>query len=575
MLFLGQLYRLCHSTNEIKPKFMFKKTFIALRDLPRVREITAIFVSYGLGEFIQRLKLTKFLSLKPTEPLTKPTNTNYISTPKRFRLAFEELGPTFIKLGQILSTRVDIFPPNWIEEFEHLQNNVKPVPAEEIKELIAKLPAAIFATFADKVIGSASIAQVHRATLTNGDCVAVKVKRPKIEHKVQADLRILTHLVALIESELPETRRYQPKQMFNYFKKSLEKELDLSIELRYLQRFSVVFHENPNIRIPKAYPEYSSKDVLVQEFIEGTLIKNIDQLNLTKKQRSVVAQNIANTMLTMILEYGFFHADPHPGNIFLDTNEVITFIDFGLVGHLSQSRRNEILGLINALIERDAFMMQSILSKWAQGELPNEEYLGGDVLNMMLNYEHTPLKDLNINLVVNDITSLIREHALTLPADLVMLFKTLITLESVVKNLDGNFQLLEHTKPLVLKILKKRTSARALLKKSKQQGVVISQILNDLPSNLLHLSNRLRGGRLNINLDLKRLEQFGHQIDNSSNRLTMGIVTGSLIIGSSIVLTVEAGPKILGLSLFGLFGYVIAFLNSIWLLWSIWRSGKR
>lgn len=554
---------------------MFKRTFVALRDLPRLREIAAILMSHGLGEFIQRIKLSKFVGKLTFGQTDKHANLKYISTAKRFRLAFEELGTTFIKLGQILSTRVDIFPPDWIAEFENLQNNVKPVPAEEVQEILSTLPEFLFASFDEEVIGSASIAQVHRATLMDGSEVAVKIKRPNIEHKVQADLRILTHLVALMESELPETRRYQPSQMLNYFKKCLEKELDLSIELRYLQRFSAVFAQNPTIRIPKAYPEYSNKDILIQEFISGTLIKDIDQLNLTQEHRSNVANNIAHTLLTMILEYGFFHADPHPGNIFLDDNDVITFIDFGLVGHLSQSRRGEILGLINALIERDPFMMQSILSKWAQGDIPNEEYLGGDVLNMMLNYEHTPLKDLNLSQVINDITSLMREHALTLPADLVMLFKTLITLEGVVKNLDGDFQLLEHTKPLVLNILKKRMSPKALWHKGKRQSMVISQIMSDLPNNVLHMSNRLRDGRFNINLDLKRLEQFGHQIDNSSNRLTMGIVTGSLIIGSSIVLTVEAGPKILGLSLFGLFGYVIAFLNSIWLLWSIWRSGKR
>lgn len=554
---------------------MFKKTFVAMRDLPRLREIAAILVSHGLGEFIQRIKLSKFIGKLTFGQTDKHAHVKYVSTAKRFRLAFEELGTTFIKLGQILSTRVDIFPPEWIAEFEHLQNNVKPVPPEEIQELLSLLPENLFASFDEEVIGSASIAQVHQAILMDGQHVAVKIKRPNIEHKVQADLRILTHLVALMESELPETRRYQPSQMLNYFKKCLEKELDLSIELRYQQRFSAVFAENPKIRIPKAYPEYSNKDILIQEFVEGTLIKDIDRLNLSLEHRSNVAKNIANTLLTMILEYGFFHADPHPGNIFLDDQDVITFIDFGLVGHLSQSRRGEILGLINALIERDPFMMQSILSKWAQGEIPNEEYLGGDVLNMMLNYEHTPLKDLNLSQVINDITSLMREHALTLPADLVMLFKTLITLEGVVKNLDGDFQLLEHTKPLVLNILKKRMSPKALWHKGRRQSMVVSQIIGDLPNNILQMSNRLRDGRFNINLDLKRLEQFGHQIDNSTNRLTMGIVTGSLIIGSSIVLTVEAGPKILGLSLFGLFGYVIAFLNSIWLLWSIWRSGKR
>ncbi len=555
---------------------MIKETFVAMRDLPRLREIVAILIRHGLGEFIQRIKLsgTWHKKIAAEEPMANP----YLTTAQRFRLAFEDLGPTFIKLGQVLSTRVDIFGPEWIEEFEHLQNNVRPIDSADIKALIqaqSSVPIdSIFRHIDLTPIGSASIAQVHRAVLHNGDEVVIKLKRPDIEAKVQADLRILTHIATLIESEMPEMRRYQPRDMVQYFARSLAKETDLSIELRYLQRFRHAFEQQHNIHIPQVYPAYSNRSLLIQEYIGDTLLKNIGQLQLSESRAHELAQNIAEAVLSMILQHGFFHADPHPGNIFVNTEGRITFIDFGLVGHLSATRRREIITLINALIERDQFAIQYVLSHWAQGNLPDEDLLGVDVLEMMLNYEHTAMRDLHISAIIHDITGIMRTHNLTLPPDLVMLFKTLITLEAVVTNLDGSFQLLEHTKPLVLSVLRQRISPKHVLKKSKMHSQTLLQALDELPQNVMRLSRRMRSGQFNLNLDIQRLEQFGQQIDRSSNRLTMGIVTASLIIGSSIVLSINAGPKIFGLSFFGFIGYLLAFFNSVWILWSIWRSGK-
>ncbi|WP_434779755.1 ABC1 kinase family protein [Neisseria sp. Ec49-e6-T10] len=555
---------------------MFRYTFVALRDLPRMREIATVLAKYGLGGFMQRIKL--FGRLSARSKANEIQKARYIPIQKRFRLAFEELGPTYVKLGQILSTRIDIFPPEWINEFSQLQNNVKPVNQDEIVALIEQSLnqplEALFREFDPIPIGSASIAQVHRAVLHSGREVAVKVKRPNIDEKVQADLRILTRVVTLIESELPEIRRYQPKQMFIYFTRSLKQELDLNNELQLLQRFRQDFINNPEVTVPEVYPEYSNEQILVQDFVHGCLLKDVNDLGLTKLQKQTVAQNVADAILSMILIHGVFHADPHPGNIFVDSCGEITFIDFGLVGRLTAKRKEEIIGLIQALIEHDQFSMQLILSSWAQGSIPNEERLGEDVMDIMLNYEHVSLKNLKISEVINDITSLVREHQLTLPADLVMLFKTLIMLESVVRALDEDFELLEHTKPLVVNILKERHSPSQLWRKGKAQGNLLKRVLSDFPLNALYLGKHLRSGRFNINLDLKRLDDFGNQLDKTSNRLTMGIVTGSLIIGSSIVMTVDTGPKIFGLSLFGFIGYSIAFCNSLWLIWAIWRSGK-
>ena len=541
-------------------------TLLAIRDFSRMRQIASVLAKYGLGGFLQRIRL------KVGKNGGGGQN-DYMSTPRRFRLAFEQLGPTFVKLGQILSTRVDIFPPEWIEEFERLQTDVAPIGTKDICALIAaelgRPIGEVFLEIDPVPAGSASIAQVHRAVLLNGEQVAVKVKRPNIDKTIQADLRILNHMASLTESEIPETRRYQPVQMVQYFARSLAHELDLSFELRHMQRFAHAFAGHPFIRIPRVYEECSNRRILVQEYIGGVLLSGLNIEEIPPETRTLIACRITDALFIMMLEQGFFHADPHPGNIFINGDHSITLIDFGLVGQLSGTRRREIICLIKALMERDQFTMQYVLSNWAQGDLSDENLLGADVLEMLMNYEHTPVSKLRISQVINDITQIMRSHNLTLPADLVMLFKTLITLEGVVKRLDGSVQLLQRAKPIVLAEIAKRTSPRRLLKESRRHLNNLLQTADELPQNLINLSRRLQKGRLNINLDLRRLDNLNHQLDRATNRLTMGVVTAALIIGSSIVMGVESAPRFIGFT-----GYLLAFANSIWIIWSIWRSGK-
>lgn len=547
---------------------MMIPTLLAMRDLSRMREIISIMTKHGLGSFLQRIKLAYQDHADEAAP-----DSRYLSTPRRFRMAFEELGPTFIKLGQILSTRVDIFSAEWIEEFERLQSNVAPIDAADIRALIesqlGRPVNEVFRSIRPRPIGSASIAQVHQAELADGRTVAVKVKRPDIDPVIQADLRILNHLAHLMESEIPESRRYRPVQMVEYFARSLARETDLSVELRYMQRFGKTFAHDPRVHIPEVYPDCSNRQILVQEHIGGTLLKDTDPESLVPEMRQKLAANITDTLFTMILQQGFFHADPHPGNIFIDAEGRITLIDFGLVGHLSATRRREIVDLLTSLANKDPFAMQYVLSNWAGGDLPDENLLGADVLEMLLNYEHTPVKNLRISQVINDITQIMRGHNLTLPGDLVMLFKTLITLEGVVKRLDGNIELIEHARPIVAAAFKERSSPEQLWRKGRIHLHTLMQAADDLPQNLSRLSRRLQKGQIGFNVDFKHYDQFSHQLDRATNRLTMGIVTAALIIGSSIVMSIDTGPKFIGF-----IGYLLAFANSLWIMWSIWRSGK-
>ena len=555
---------------------MFSPNSSLISDWARMREIITIMARHGLGEFLVRIKLPKRW-YKHSDP-SGQNRQHYMSTPKRVRLAFEELGPTFIKLGQILATRTDVFGEEWTEEFAHLQNNTHPLPIPDIRNIIqAQLNQSlesIFSNIEALPVGSASIAQVHRATLISGEQVAIKVKRPGIESTVAADLRILNHIAQLLESEIPESRRYYPVQMVQYFARSLEKETNLSAERRNMQHFSRLYNHQQQIHIPQTYAAYSNRQILVQEYIDDTLLKNLDFTGWDKQQRKKLAATLVDTILDMILQHGLFHADPHPGNILVRNDGRITLIDFGLVGRLSQQRHQEIITLIHALLEHDQFALQYVLSNWAQGEIINEDQLGTDVLEMLNNYEQLNSKELRISQIINDITHIIREHGLTLPADLIILFKCLITLDGVIKKIDGDFELLNHARNTIKNVLRNRFNIQSIWRHNKIQLHLLAQVIDTLPQNLLRLSKRIRHGQLPVNLNIQHIDKFNNQLDKVINRLTMGIVTAALIIGSSIVMSINSGPKIFGLSFFGLIGYLLAFSNSLWVIWSIWRSGR-
>ncbi|WP_422679011.1 ABC1 kinase family protein [Chromobacterium amazonense] len=558
---------------------MIRETLIAMRDLPRLREISGILIRHGLGEFAQRLKLPRAME-KAGEWLNLglPDGESGQPTAVRVRLAFEELGPTFIKLGQILSTRVDVFPPDWIDEFEKLQNRVPPLPPAAVERLVRDAlgdsPEALFAEFDMRPIGSASIAQVHRARLHDGSEVAVKLRRPGIAEKVEADLRILAHLAHLLELEFPELRRYQPSGIVAQFARSLRRELDLAIEARNMERFGKDFADDPWVEVPRVHWQYTNAAVNVQSYVDGIPASDLTRLESSGLDAVLLAQRGADAVLKMILVNGFFHADPHPGNVFFLADHRIAFIDFGMVGRISHVRRDEIVDLLSAVAEHNEHGIIDVLVEWTGNTPVDMQKFADEVSEFMFQYEHVPLKGLNISQLIGDIMTLIRNHGIVLPPDMAMLFKALITLEGLGRQLNPDFQLVAHITPFVKELIVARYHPAALLKRGRQSLSEGLEMITGLPRDLVRVGRDMRHGKFRVNLDLQRLDSFGKQLDRSSNRLTMGIVTGCLIIGSSIVMTVNAGPKLFGLPFFGFFGFMLALLNSVWLVWSIWRSGK-
>lgn len=558
---------------------MLWETINIMRDLPRLHEITSILIRYGMADIVRTLgigtlleRAGRFLHWK------EQSDVMHLDAPVRVRRALEELGPTFVKLGQVMATRVDMFPPNWIAEFEKLQSSVPPVPFEillpQLEATLGCSPHDIFQELQTEAVAAASIAQVHHAKLQDGTPVILKIRRPEILTKIEADLRILMHLARLIEFEMPEMRRYQPIQIVMQFSRSLRRELDFVAEARNIDRFAENFAGSDAVVIPRVYWEWTSEVMNVQQWVDGIPGNNLAAVEAAGLNRKLLAAHGADAVLKMIMVDGFYHADPHPGNVFYLPGNRIAMIDFGMVGRLADERRNQLVNLLAALAGKDDEAMLDVLLEWTGDATVDESKLAADVNEFVFNYANVPLKDLRLGKLLGELTVIMRDHYLVMPADLAMLFKALITLEGLGRQLDPDFDLVTHLTPFVRRVITERYMPDALFKRGRRNVHDVLSLVTSLPRDVSRLIKEARRGKFKIDLDIKRLERFSHQLDHSVNRLTLGILTASLVIGSSIVMTVEGGPTLFGLPVFGLLGFMVAFFNSVWLILSIWRSGR-
>jgi len=561
---------------------MLRHTVGMMRELPRLQEIASVFIRHGLGEFVQRIGIAGVLERAGQILTRSPVAESVTLEPaQRMRMALEELGPTFIKLGQVMATRVDLFPPSWIAEFEKLQAEVPAVPFEELlPELTRALGRSPFEVFRDidtRAQGAASIAQVHRAKLPDGTAVVLKVRRPGVREKIDADLRLLRRVSELIESEIPEARRYRPAEVAAQFARTLEREADFVTETRNVQRFAKNFAGDPNVVIPRIYPEYTSDVLLVQEHVDGipaTDLAAVERSALDKKRLAAVG---VDTFLKMILIDGFFHADPHPGNVFYLPGNRMVIIDFGMVGRLSPQRRAQVIDLLGGLARMAEEPMIDVLLDWAGDAYVDEAKLAADVNEMVFDYEGVPLKDVRVGHAIRQFAAIVREHSIVLPSDLSLMFKTLITLEGLGRQYDPDFHITDHLTPLVRSALAERYKPNELVRRGRGVLNEFMNVVGGVPRDLARFLREARRGKTRIDLDLKRLDSFGRQLDRTLDRVTMGIMTASLVIGSAIVMTVPEGPSFLGIPVLpalGLFGYLLAFLNSLWIVYGIWRSGR-
>jgi ubiquinone biosynthesis protein len=553
------------------------------RELPRLREISSIFVRYGLGDLMRRVGVATLLE-QAGQVLQwgEASEIAHLEPEQRARLAFEQLGPTFVKLGQMLSTREDLLPPTWTVELGRLHDHVAPVPFDDLlprmEQALGRSPYEVFDNLEREPYAAGSIAQVHRANLANGTPVILKIRRPEIEAKIHADLRILERLANLVENEIPEMRRYGPVQVVGQLRDSLERELDLAVEARNTERFARNFANDPNILVPHVYWEWTGSTMNVQEHIEGIRGNDLAAIDSAGLDRRTLAARGADALLKMILVDGFFHADPHPGNVMYLPGNRIALIDFGMVGRLSPVRRRQIMDLLAGLARHDEEPMLEVLLDWRGDDAVDEARLATDLRELAFDYADLQLKDLKIAVLLRRLWAILREHSIVVPADLTLLFKALISLEGLGRQYDPDFRLIDRVTPFLDRAMGELYQPAEVARRAQVTLNDFFGVITSLPRDVARLAKDARRGRMRVDLDLKRLDSFGDRLHDAMNRVTIGIMTASLVVGSSIVMTVAEGPTLFGvplLTFFGLVGYLIAFVNSLWIILSIWRSGRR
>ncbi len=573
---------------------MLWQALTAVRDLGRLHDIAAILVRYGFGDMVRRMGLAN--ALERAGRMLHWSNAEefaHMPPPERVRRALEEMGPTFVKLGQVLATRIDLFEPEWIAEFGKLQDSAPAAPWADIRQQLTEdlgaSPETIFAAFDPEPLAAASIAQVHRARLEDGSSVVVKVRRPGIRPIIEADLRWLMRLAELAEAESAELRAFHPQEVARHFGQSLRRELDFAGECRNAERIAENFAgytdsdsseigqnaETPAIIvIPRVHWPWTGERVCVQEFIDGISGRNLPVVEQAGLDRKILARRGAHAVLKMILEDGFFHADPHPGNVFYLAGNRIAFIDFGMVGRLAEQRRAQLISLLLGLVKGQPQRVADVMLEWTDEVTVDEAGLMLEIQTFVDQYHGVALKQLSLGAMLSDLVDILRQHRLALPADLSLLIKAFITLEGMGRELDPEFDMAGEALSLLERAMRAHYSPAAIVKRGWHAASEALALLTGLPQDISRLLRAARRGRLEIHIDLTHLKRVGNQLDSAANRLVIGIVVAALIIGSSIVMTVPGGPTLLGLPVFGLLGFCGAVVGGIWLLLSIWRTGR-
>lgn len=549
----------------------------------RYREIAIQFSKSGLGFLIEEIGLDRVISL-PKRILLRQQNDEVLEKTyaERIRIFIEEMGTTFIKLGQIASTRGDLLPPDLIKELEKLQSHVAPFPAAEARKLIEESLEApideLFMIFDDTPVGSASIGQVHRAMLHTGEDVAVKVQRANIEKTVRTDLEILRHLAVLAESNLEWARNYQVTDMIEEFSDALINELDYTIEARNVERIGKTHKNDNKIKIPEIYWEYTTKNVMVMDFIKGIPVNHFDELDKLNINRSDLAETLARAIFQQIFEEGYFHGDPHPGNVSVLRDGTLVFLDFGMIGRLTSDLKINFGSLLISLMRKDSDGVVKAIVK--MGVVPSDvsmRDLNREAEIMRDKYYDVPLSKLNFSDAVNDLFGIANKYKIKLPQDFTILAKTLLTLESIVSQLDPDFSIMDVAEPFGKALLLERYNPKNLLNSQIDEIQQLGSELREVTENVHQFSKGLKNQNLPIEIDVKGRSQFSKHLDRVINRLSfsivllafsivmVGLIVGSAILGEGSIIFRIPIIEIAAIFAMGMF---------IWLLWSIVKSGR-
>ncbi|MGH7808397.1 MAG: ABC1 kinase family protein [Thermodesulfobacteriota bacterium] len=544
--------------------------FSKFGDVQRVRQIFTVLARHGYGHLIEKLGLSEspLLGIILPQP-SQQTATN----PQRLRQVLEELGPTFVKFGQILSTRPDLIPPAYTEEFSKLQDNVPPFPFEEVEHQVRiELSAEIedlFTYFDSKPIASASLSQVHRGNLKDGTMVAVKVQRPRIRPLIESDIDLLYLLARITEESIPELNLYTPKKVVREFERAIMRELDFTIEAANAERFRTSFNGNSDIYFPKIYDELSSKRILTMDFVEGVKITDAPLFGYDPK---LVARLGLRAVIEMIFRDGFFHADPHPGNVLVMEGGRLAYLDLGLAGRVSGETRDKMLLLLLAIAREDfdevAQTFYKIGIKERDVDMPE---FRADVIHICEKHFGKPLKYMELGSFIKDIIEGSFRHRIRIPYEYALMCKALITMEGVGKSLDPEINIFKESHPYLVEIFKKRYAPDRVSKDMTKTLISLIGLLQEAPPQIKGILDSLERGGLKVRVEDSRVEKKAFRWETIINRLILAALSLTLLL-ASIVLTLFG--KSAWATFLSLVGFSLAGFFGLWLIISILRSGR-
>lgn len=558
-----------------------KKRYLSAR---RFQEIINVLIKHGFGQIIDQIHLGRYIPFKKRiKSFGRWPSVKGPSVAERLRYAFEELGPTFIKLGQLLASRPDLVGVNYAREFKRLQDNVPPFAVKEVYEIIENelnlSTEKIFKQFNPEPIAAASIAQVHEATLMDGSKVIVKVRRPGIKEQILLDITILQTVAKLIEKYIPESKLFNPTQVVEEFAKSITRELDFRREAKNAFIFRENFKNVSDVIIPYVHKEFTTEKIIVLEKIEGF---RIDNLNLLK-EKNINLENLVNTVINMyfkqIFEDGFFHGDPHPGNILVTEDGRVALVDFGIVGKVDEEFQEAFANIALAIINQD---IESLISEYLKlGIIPEEidrekltKELKEDLEDILFPIYSYRFEEFRISEFLESIIKTALKHRLRLLPELFLIDKVLIMLEGLAKELCPHASIVELIKPYANKILSKRFQPNFYINKTLKALKELRDAAENIPLQIKTILKKAVKDEVTVKMFIVNLPEFIKDIDKASNKISFSLIVSAMIISSAIMHATQLKPLIYGISLLGLITGIIAFALGLWLIISIIKSGK-
>jgi ubiquinone biosynthesis protein len=549
----------------------------ATRNIGRLSEIAQVAVKHGFGYFFERHRLTDlfpWVSRDGSEQLPSERG-------RHLREMLDELGPTFVKFGQLLSTRPDIVPPDIVIELQKLQDDVRPVPFVDVERVIREeLGLSIrqaFAQFDERPTAAASIGQVHHAVLPNGDRVAVKVQRPNAPRQIESDIALLYQAARLAKERVRALDFIDAEQVVDEFARSIRSELDYRAEARNAEVFRRNFAGHAEVKIPRVYWSYTRQRVLVLELLEGTQLADLDEARMTQPRRRELAYRIAETWMTMIFRHGFFHGDPHPANVFiLDDGGAIGLVDFGQVGKLTDEDMSKLTRLfIDAANERVDALPRRLAELGVRYPRDREDEFGSLLRDVYYRYYGVGLSEIDPLQVIREAFDIIYKVNLRLPTRFVLLDKAIATLASVGIELYPDFNVFEVAKPYARNLMIERFSPERILARAQKESTEMARIAAALPYQVSDFLEQIRDGQIEVGFVHKGLDDFMHKVDVAFNRLVIALIVVGGLIGSSLIgIFAKHGPFVFGVNFLSFIGFLLSGALGIWLLLGVIRSGR-